>query len=126
MADLTPFPIDEVISMATQSGFTLDELRSPTFTDGLLAAKMSEFRAGTLGQIVNPGQGTRSTTDVFLNTFVSGVGEDVTKIGVGIAEGTRAAAEAAVRLPAQLLAAGPLIIGVAVVAAVVILTAKVG
>jgi hypothetical protein len=125
VADLNPYPIDDVVAMAEQTGYTIDELRSPTFTDPLLDAKMGEYYAGSLGQIVNPGQGTRSELDVFLDSFVEGVSGDVAEVGIGIAETTRNLGESVVAVSEGVLEfakSTPLILaGAAVVLALVYL-----
>ncbi len=127
MADLNRYPIADVTAMADTSGFNLTELRSPTFTDGLLDAKMREFYAGTLEQVVNPGQGTRDPTAVFVSTFTSGVGKDVSEIAIKTTEGVRALASGipeAVRNLGKVLELSPFIIVGIGALAVLIFVAK--
>lgn len=108
--------------MAETTGFTLSEIQQPGFTAANLAGLMSSFYAGTLSQVVDPGQGTRPPEAVFLETFFSGVGEDVADIGERIAGGTRDTAGALL----SAFKAAPLILLVAGVVAVLVLTKKVG
>lgn len=117
MADITVYPIADVTAMLDQmGGITVNTARSSTFTNELLARKMGEFYSGSLVKTSDPAQQKRAD-EVFLSSFVSGVSTDVTKIGEGIAEGTRAAAAAAVKLPAELIKVAkfaPLIIAAAI------------
>ena len=127
MANIGPYPINDVVAMADRfGGITMATVRSSTWTDAFLAIKMREFYDDTLVRVANPAQ-SKDPAKAFYNTFVSGVGEDVTKIGEGVAEAVRSAAEAAVKVPAGLIKTlkfTPLIIAAAVGVAVIIFTAK--
>lgn len=57
-ADISPFPIDDVVRMAEINGFTMWEIEN-VWTDDELGAKMFEFALGNSVQVVNPAQGIR-------------------------------------------------------------------
>lgn len=88
MADVNRYPIADVTSMAELTGFNMTDIRS--WTDALLDAKMAEWQAGTLTGVVNIGQGQRPPEEVFRQTFISGVGHDVSEIGIALSEAARA------------------------------------
>ncbi len=90
MANVGYYPGTDVAAAAELTGHTVAELSSDWYTDELLATLMQQYYEGSLAPIVNPGQGTRPPDEVWRETFVSGVGQDIASAGSQIAEATRA------------------------------------
>lgn len=77
MANLNLYPSQDVVDMATVSGFTTFELGRDAITDATLAGLMSAFYAGTLTQVVNPAQGIRPEDLSVTSQFLRLTGEDL-------------------------------------------------
>lgn len=123
MADVDIYPIDDVVEMASESGFTVAEIRRDSFADANLAGLMASYYEGTLGRVIDPGSAqTRSPEEVFRQTFISGVGQDVSRAGEELAAAGADIAGSAVTL----LKASPILLLGAAVVAILVLSKKVG
>lgn len=123
MADVEIYPIDDVVEMASESGFTVAELRRDTFADANLAGLMASYYEGTLGRVIDPASAqTRSPDEIFRQTFLSGVGQDIGQIGEEFAAAGASLAGSALTL----LKAAPILLVGAAIVAILILSKKVG
>lgn len=125
MANTSRFPIEDVVSMSELTGFNLQEIEGGAWTNALLDSTMSQFYAGTLSAIVNPGQGTRSPREVFISTFLKGTGRDIAGFGSALAKQARDITKSVLEPVTKLLKASPLILVGGIALAIILLTRKV-
>ena len=126
MADVNPYPIDDVVKMAGITGFTVWEIEN-VWTDELLAANMEQYYAGTSERIVNPGQGIQAEDVSISAQFLEGVTGDIAQVADKAGEALGNIGQAIVKgteLPLTILEYAPLVLLAAVGVGLYVLAKK--